>query len=87
MEPSREIEPRSCSLRGGRTLPPMAATSGNSCRRHAFRGLQRHHLTRVRTAFDPTLAAVVGADRRTRLAQRWTDLRPRHDTCAATRRI
>ena len=36
MEPPRGTEPRLCSLRGGRTPPPMASTSDNSCGTHTF---------------------------------------------------
>jgi hypothetical protein len=36
-EPPRGIEPRTCSLRGGRTTPTMASTSDNSCTSHTFR--------------------------------------------------
>ena len=36
VEPPRGIEPRTCSLRGGRTTPTTASTRDNSCSSHTF---------------------------------------------------
>jgi predicted RNase H-like HicB family nuclease len=38
VEPPRGIEPRTCSLRGGRTPPTTTSTRDNSCRSHTFGG-------------------------------------------------
>jgi hypothetical protein len=56
VEPPRGIEPRTCSLRGGRTTTTTVSTSDNSCSPHTFRCLSRHHATPVRTTFDSTPA-------------------------------
>ena len=64
MEPPRGIEPRTCSLRGGRTTPTTASTSGNSCSSHTFGApaapfdLSSHHVDST----PPRCAAALDRD-------------------------
>jgi hypothetical protein len=99
-EPPRGIEPRTCSLRGDRTPPPMASTSDNSCRSHTFectsgtvrhgfapRLIPRHRLRRPNRGQRFGGSAECRPDRRSRSADLVPELLSRPDGAAATEEI
>ena len=69
MEPPRGIEPRTCSLRGGRIPPITASTSGGSCKSQTYRRPLQHRSTDFALCLIPRWA------RRVRVSQRWPTTR------------